>query len=225
MAKLKGNLVVAQSGGPTAVINASLAGVAQEACKHCDAITGRLRLAARHRRHPVRAPDRPGQRADPEPGPAARDAGFGAGLVPPQGHAGRLRSHPGGVQGAQYPLLLLHRRQRLDGHGAPRQPAGAEAPATSWLAWACPRPSTTTWTSPTTAPATAASRAGSLRRSATPAWTPRPSGWWTRSRSIEIMGRNAGWITAASALARDHEDAAPHLIYVPERADQHGPAS
>lgn len=34
---------------------------------------------------------------------------------------------------------------------------------------------------------------------------------------VEVMGRNAGWITAATALARDHEDAAPHLIYLPER--------
>ncbi len=34
---------------------------------------------------------------------------------------------------------------------------------------------------------------------------------------IEVMGRNAGWITAATALARDHEDAAPHLVYLPER--------
>jgi len=33
---------------------------------------------------------------------------------------------------------------------------------------------------------------------------------------IEYMGRNAGWLTAASALARDHADAAPHLVYVPE---------
>src|SRR5215510_12584358 len=34
MAELVGNLLVAQSGGPTAVINASLAGVIQEAGKH-----------------------------------------------------------------------------------------------------------------------------------------------------------------------------------------------
>jgi 6-phosphofructokinase 1 len=34
---------------------------------------------------------------------------------------------------------------------------------------------------------------------------------------IEVMGRNAGWITASSALARDHEEAAPQLIYLPER--------
>ena len=34
MADLVGNLLVAQSGGPTAVINASLAGVIQEAGRH-----------------------------------------------------------------------------------------------------------------------------------------------------------------------------------------------
>lgn len=32
-----------------------------------------------------------------------------------------------------------------------------------------------------------------------------------------VMGRHAGWLTAASALARHHEDDGPHLIYVPER--------
>jgi 6-phosphofructokinase 1 len=32
----------------------------------------------------------------------------------------------------------------------------------------------------------------------------------------EAMGRNAGWIAAATGLARRHEDEAPHLIYVPE---------
>lgn len=35
---------------------------------------------------------------------------------------------------------------------------------------------------------------------------------------IEAMGRNAGWITAASALARKNPGDAPHLIYLPERA-------
>ena len=31
-----------------------------------------------------------------------------------------------------------------------------------------------------------------------------------------IMGRDAGWLTAASALARVHEDDGPHLVYLPE---------
>lgn len=31
-----------------------------------------------------------------------------------------------------------------------------------------------------------------------------------------VMGRHAGWLTAASALAKFQEDAGPHLIYLPE---------
>ena len=34
---------------------------------------------------------------------------------------------------------------------------------------------------------------------------------------IEAMGRNAGWITAAAALARQDGDIGPDLIYLPER--------
>jgi len=33
---------------------------------------------------------------------------------------------------------------------------------------------------------------------------------------VEIMGRDAGWLTAASALARTDFSEAPHLIYLPE---------
>ena len=33
---------------------------------------------------------------------------------------------------------------------------------------------------------------------------------------VEIMGRHAGWLTAASALARTDKEKAPHLIYLPE---------
>lgn len=35
---------------------------------------------------------------------------------------------------------------------------------------------------------------------------------------VEIMGRDAGWLTAASALARNGYNSAPHLIYFPEVA-------
>jgi len=34
---------------------------------------------------------------------------------------------------------------------------------------------------------------------------------------LEVLGRNTGWIVAATALARTHPDDAPHLIYFPER--------
>lgn len=34
---------------------------------------------------------------------------------------------------------------------------------------------------------------------------------------LEVLGRNAGWVVAATCFARSHEDDAPHLIYFPER--------
>lgn len=34
---------------------------------------------------------------------------------------------------------------------------------------------------------------------------------------VEILGRNAGWLAAATIQARRHDDDAPHLIYMPER--------
>jgi ATP-dependent phosphofructokinase / diphosphate-dependent phosphofructokinase len=33
---------------------------------------------------------------------------------------------------------------------------------------------------------------------------------------VEVLGRNAGWLVAATALARHKADDAPHLIYLPE---------
>ena len=34
---------------------------------------------------------------------------------------------------------------------------------------------------------------------------------------VEILGRNAGWLAAATVLARHYVDDAPHLVYLPER--------
>lgn len=34
---------------------------------------------------------------------------------------------------------------------------------------------------------------------------------------LETVGRNTGWVVAATALARKREDDAPHLIYLPEK--------
>ncbi len=52
----------------------------------------------------------------------------------------------------------------------------------------------------------------------------RDSGWDTRAmrvnspvKIIEVMGRNAGWLVGAAALAKEREDDPPHLIYFPER--------
>jgi len=52
----------------------------------------------------------------------------------------------------------------------------------------------------------------------------RGSGWDTIAmgesspiKLMEIMGRNAGWLTAATALAKEYPEDPPQLIYVPER--------
>ncbi len=85
--------------------------------------------------------------------------------------------------------------------------------ATSAASWACPRPSTTTCTAPTTAPA----------MPARPSTSPHPHGVYQDAHVydtgmiciVEIMGRHAGWLTAAAALATRH-GAGPDLIYLPE---------
>lgn len=34
---------------------------------------------------------------------------------------------------------------------------------------------------------------------------------------VEVLGRNVGWLTASTMLARETDDDAPHLVYLPER--------
>src|SRR5262249_57580121 len=34
---------------------------------------------------------------------------------------------------------------------------------------------------------------------------------------IEVMGRDAGWLAAATALGKERDEDPPHLIYFPER--------
>jgi 6-phosphofructokinase 1 len=41
--------------------------------------------------------------------------------------------------------------------------------------------------------------------------------WHYPIKIIETMGRNAGWLTAGTALARRDEDDAPHILLVPEQ--------
>ena len=44
----------------------------------------------------------------------------------------------------------------------------------------------------------------------------------TKVFTVEVMGRHAGWTTAASALAAEHEGDAPHILLLPEIAFDEG---
>src|SRR5580693_1403429 len=44
----------------------------------------------------------------------------------------------------------------------------------------------------------------------------------TKVFALEVMGRHAGWTTAACALAADHEGDAPHVLLLPEVAFSEG---
>ncbi|HTI14863.1 MAG TPA: 6-phosphofructokinase [Dictyobacter sp.] len=41
--------------------------------------------------------------------------------------------------------------------------------------------------------------------------------WHYPVKVIETMGRDAGWLTASAALGKQHEDDAPHLLLLPEK--------
>ncbi|HHX63361.1 MAG TPA: 6-phosphofructokinase [Chloroflexi bacterium] len=56
--------------------------------------------------------------------------------------------------------------------------------------------------------------AAGLRNTGLDTWSMGDSG---PIKLVEVMGRNAGWLAAATALAREREGDPPHLIYVPER--------
>ena len=118
-------ILVAQGGGPTAVINQSLVGVVLEA-RRFPQVDARLRRAARRARHRRRGPGRPhaGDAAQPRAGGA--HAGVGARLDARQAGPRLLRAHLRGAAGARHRLLLLHRRQRLVRHRAHRRRRGAQ---------------------------------------------------------------------------------------------------
>ena len=131
MAALRGKALVAQSGGPTTVINASLCGVIQEAMRSgviesvYGAHNGILGVLTED------LFDITKEGAGDYRGLEAHAVG-GGGVMPVQAQVARgepagLRAGAGGIPRAQYPLLLLHRRKRLDGHGRQARATGARA--------------------------------------------------------------------------------------------------
>lgn len=213
---MTGNLIIAQSGGPTAVINASLAGVIQSAqeSRHIGKIIGAVNgthgmlhenlvdLGHEDPRVVERLRETPG-------------AALGTNrLRLKQEHFGRIldvfRSHQirflcliGGNDSMQtasqlaraagesgYELAVMGIPKTVDNDLEQTDHCPGYGSAARFVAV-------------TVRDTGIDSRSGALS---------------TPVKIVEIMGRHAGWLTAASALAREgRQNVAPHLIYLPER--------
>ena len=215
-AKLKGNLVVAQSGGPTAVINASLAGVAQEGLVHGEVITGVF--GALHGIEGILyeqlidlGKERPSTLTLLRKTPSSALGScrhkvttddYDTILKVFKAHNIRYFFYIGGNDS----MDTAHRVDQLAADaGYELRCMGVPKTIDNDLDFTdhCPGyGSVSRWI------------ASSVRDAGLDT---EAIGIVDKVKVIEIMGRNAGWITAASALARDHEGAAPHLIYLPER--------
>lgn len=212
---LKGNLLVGQSGGPTAVINASLAGVIEEAARHPEigdiygAVNG-VEGLLQERLVDLRAESEETLQLLPHtPGAALRscrkkltDADFERLLAIFQAHSIRYFVYIGGNDSADTSHRVGELAKRS---GWEMRVMGVPKTVDNDLAHTdhCPG-------------------YGSVARFN--ALATRDAGLDTAAmhtvdvvKIIETMGRNAGWITASCALAREHPGDPPHLIYLPER--------
>jgi 6-phosphofructokinase 1 len=212
---LKGNAVVGQSGGPTAVINASLAGVIEEAKQHGEigsifgAVNG-VEGLLREDMADLGAED-PAQLALLAGTPSAAlgscrkkltQADYDTLLALFRAHNIRYWFYIGGNDSAD----TTHQVGRLAAEaGWEMRVIGIPKTVDNDLAYTdhCPG-------------------YGSVARFN--ALATRDAGLDTVAmhtvdtvKIIETMGRNAGWITAATALAREQAGDPPHLIYLPER--------
>lgn len=209
---VRGNLVVGQSGGPTAVINQSLVGVVQEALKH-DAI--RNIYGARNGVEGVLREDFVDLRKEPghllEEVAATPSAALGSCRFKPKEedclkifeifkkHDVRYFYYIGGndsalsagiinkiAQERSYELHVYHVPKTIDNDLLVTDHCPGFGSAAKYVAQCF-------------------------------------MGNDLDNRSLMgikidvCMGRNAGWLTAASALARTRPDDGPHLIYLPER--------
>jgi 6-phosphofructokinase 1 len=219
MTVLRGNCLVGQSGGPTAVINASICGVIQEALRHSE-ILGIY--GARHGILGVLQEDLVDLRAeDPE-------------------EIELLRSTPGAALGS-----IRHRLPDPESDSAEYERIFRvfEAHDIRYFLYAGGNDSMDTADKISTY---AARQGYELRVIGIPktvdndlAGTDHSPGYGSVAKHIaaitmgvgldmravhltdpvvilEVMGRNAGWMTASTALARRREGDAPNLIYVPE---------
>ncbi len=215
MSGLRGTLVVGQSGGPTAVINASLAGVVQEALRHdviegvygmVHGIEGLLREALVDLRRET-AETIEGLKHTPSAALGScrhrlSAADYAQALQVLRAHGIRYFMYIGGNDSAdtahRLAALAAQENYELRVIGVPKT-VDNDLVETDH----CPgHPSVARWLA-------VAVRDAGLDSAAI--------GVVDTVKVIETMGRDTGWITAATALAREREGDPPHLIYLPER--------
>jgi len=215
MAKAKGNLAIGQSGGPTVAINSSLCGVIQEALAHDEIgeIYGMFRgiqglLSDQFIDLRRQSPDViKGLRRTP-----SAALGTGRYKVTPKDHerildvlkARNIRyvHYIGGNDSADT-SLKLHKLAADAGYELHVIAVPKTVDNDLYGTDHCPG-----------YPSAARFVATALRDTGRDTEAMGPA---SPVKILEIMGRNAGWLTAAAALAREEEGDPPHLVYVPER--------
>ncbi|MBI2973039.1 MAG: 6-phosphofructokinase [Armatimonadetes bacterium] len=213
---MKGNLIVGQSGGPTAVVNVTLAGVVEAAMQSSS--VGEI-LGMRHgvqgllqedltdlRRQPAELWTRLKETPSAALGSSrmkVTDEDLGRIVEVLRAHDVRYFLYVGGEGSASVVHRLVRaareRRYELSAVAVPKTIDNDLAETDH-----CPGyPSVARWLAISVREAGLDSEA---------------IGVVDTVKVIETMGRDAGWIAASTALARERAGEAPHLIYLPERA-------
>lgn len=212
---MKGNMVIAQSGGPTAVVNASIVGAIKEATQHeeieeifgaLNGIEGVLKEKIWDlRKEKVETLERIKKTPSSALGSSRYKLGedeyeriieifnkyniryfFYTGGNDSMDTADKISKL---AQNENYPLVVIGIPKTVDNDLAGTDHCPGYGSVARWLAMA--------------------TRDAGLDTEAI--YKP------DTIKIIETMGRNTGWITAATALARERRNDAPNLIYLPER--------
>ncbi len=217
MANLRGKLVMAQSGGPTAVINSSICGVVQEAVKHDEfdsvygAINGIMGILHENMIDLTRESSETVERLRCTPSSAlgscrrkldSRDLERVLDVF--KAHDIRYFLYTGGNDSMDtankiskmatesgYEMGVLGIPKTVDNDLVETDHCPGFGSVARWLAIAMRDAGRDTEAIANTS---------------------------TAIKLIEAMGRDSGWITGATILAKEDEDDAPHLIYLPEVA-------
>ena len=219
MAELAGNCLIGQSGGPTAVINASVAGIVSEALNHScieevygalNGVAGILNedlvdLAAESQQAIRGLRTTPGAALGSCRGKLKKPADFDRALEVFKAHNIRYYFHIGDAD-SQETAVKLAETAKAAGYelrliGIPKS-IDNDIPQTDH----CPGyGSAAKFIATTVRELSIDADATSLHDIVT---------------IVEVMGRNTGWLAAASTLSkrRDHPNDPPHLVYVPEVA-------